>query len=370
MNVENINTYSGKPRVLLVPLDWGLGHATRCIPIIHALQNGGAEVLLAGEGAIVKILEKAHPNTVILPLKGYRVVYSRHKRLFMLKMLLQSFKIYSAIQHENKWLKKVIQRYRIDAVISDNRFGLYNETIPSVFITHQLYIATGYTFLDHLAQKINYTFINKFSTCWIPDVAGENNFAGKLSHPKKLPLIPTRYIGAISRFSKSPVENKNGLLVILSGPEPQRSIFERKLLLQIKAHHGKITLVRGLPLSSQPLFIENKNVVVHDHLPAEELEKLIGRSLHIIARCGYSTIMDLLAMNCTAILVPTPGQTEQEYLARHLLQKKLFYTCSQEEFVLEKAIEKAGSFNFVSPKPLASIHQDIISDWLKEIMKR
>jgi len=365
--VENINKIGISPRILVVPLDWGLGHATRCIPIINALYKWGAEVLVAGEGANVKILEKTHPNTVILPLKGYRVRYSRHEGLFMLKMALQVPKIISAIKQENNWLKDVIKQYRIDAVISDNRFGLYNQQIPAVFITHQLYIDTGTEWFDRLAQKINYFFINKFSACWVPDIKGHGNIAGELSHPKKLPQIPVKYIGIISRFKVSRIENKDGLLILLSGPEPQRTLFEKRLLQQIKNHPGVVTLVRGLPLKNGKAVISNDKLVVYDHLAAEELGELIGRSKHIIARCGYSTIMDLLALGQKAILVPTPGQTEQQYLAKHLLENKLFFTCKQQGFDLDKAIASAEKFNFVSPEPLVGLDESVIRDWVSKI---
>lgn len=366
MIVDKISKINPAFRVLVVPLDWGLGHATRCIPIINTLLEQQVEVVLAGEGNQVKILEKAYPSLVILPLKGYRVTYSRNKNSFLFKMGLQIPGIISAIQYEKRWLNRVIREHNIHAVISDNRFGLYHPSIPTIFITHQLSIETGKTWMNKIAQKINYHFINKFSECWIPDVATITNLAGKLSHPVKLPNIPVKYLGILSRFKKQPEEKKVDLLIMLSGPEPQRSIFENMILSQLSTLDGSIVLVRGLPQASKKLLSENNQLTIHDHLPAEALNTLILQSKNIVARCGYSTIMDLVVLQQKAILVPTPGQTEQEYLAGHLLKNKMFFTMSQENFSLKNALESAKNFAFTSLTGMPVLQKEIIINWIKK----
>lgn len=366
---EKINKIQPAVRILVAPLDWGLGHATRCIPIINYLQNAGFEVVLAGEGDNVKIFGKAQPKSVILPLKGYRVKYSRNKGLFFLKMLIQIPKIIFAINHEKNWLKKVVVSHKIDAVISDNRFGLSHPGIPTVFISHQLAIKTGNPWLDVFVQKINYHFINKFNECWIPDFESANNLAGSLSHPKNLPEIPVSYLGILSRFKKFSAEKKYDLLILLSGPEPQRSIFEKLLLTQIKNFKGSIAMVRGLPATVMQLTNGNEQLTIYNHLPASGLNELILQSENIVARCGYSTVMDLVTLQKNAILVPTPGQTEQEYLAAYLMEKKIFFTCKQENFSLEKSMESAGVFNFKQTEIEAGMQEAVINKWLQQVRK-
>ncbi|RYF90970.1 MAG: glycosyl transferase family 28, partial [Chitinophagaceae bacterium] len=227
MNGKIINNLRKEPVILVAPLDWGLGHATRCIPIIYTLIRNGARVLLAGEAATEQLYRKEFPTLTFLPLKGYRVQYARKKQHFNLKLLSQLPRLQRLISYEHRWLKKVVAEHNIDAVISDNRPGLYHPHIPCVYITHQLFIETGSSWLTALAQKIHYSFINRFTECWVPDVAGSNSLAGKLSHPKKLPLVPVLYVGCLSRFTQGVQEKSTRLLVLLSGPEPMRSIFEK-----------------------------------------------------------------------------------------------------------------------------------------------
>lgn len=367
MIVENINKNHTGLNVLVVPLDWGLGHATRCIPIINILTKQGVKVTLAGEGPVVKILQTAAPGLTVLPLKGYRVSYSKNSRFLFLKLLIQAPKVLAAIMHERRWLKRIVKEKNIDAVISDNRFGLHHPHIPSVFITHQLSIQTGNTIFDALAQKINYHFIRQFDECWVPDFEGKPNLAGKLSHPGIWPGITVKYTGFLSRFRFRETGIKVELLVMLSGPEPQRSIFEKLLLPQLQQFPGKKVLIRGLPMEEKIPVTKNNQLIIYNHLPAEELNELILQSRQVLARCGYSTVMDLVSLKKKAILVPTPGQTEQEYLAAHLQEQRLFYTCTQEEFNLDNAITAFEKFNYSGIELNTGINEEVIIDWLEMI---
>lgn len=332
-------------KLLVAPLDWGLGHATRCIPVIKELLANGCEVWLAGEGQQEILLSKEFPGLNFLPLKGYRVSYASSG--MTLKMLAQVPKILTAIKSENKWLDEQVNKYGFDAVISDNRYGLYHKKIHSVFITHQLCIKSPLgKWSEPLLQQWNYKFINRFSECWVPDEAGENNLAGELSHPEILPSIPVKYIGPLSRFEKKTGDEiKNHLLIILSGPEPQRSLFEDRIVDEIAHYNGSATIVRGLPAANTILPSTN-TIRVYNHLTADLLNDEMAKAEFIISRCGYSTVMDIAAMKKKSILVPTPGQTEQEYLARHLMKKQFAFCISQKEFSLIPAIEKANAFQY------------------------
>lgn len=366
---ENINKAGTVKRVLVAPLDWGLGHATRCIPIINSCINSGIQVVVAGESESLAILEKLHPSLVILRLKGYRVSYSKNRSFFLSKMLLQLPGIMLAISREKKWLAKTIKEQKIDAVISDNRFGLHNRSIPSVFITHQLNIKTGNSLTEKIAQKINYYFINKFDECWIPDNEKYPGLAGELSHPQKSPGVPVKYLGCLSRFRKKDITEKNNdLLILLSGPEPQRSIFENILLKQLNRFNGSVTLVRGLPGTSKSLTVEHPGITIFNHLETGALNDLILRSEQIVARSGYSTVMDLYTLGKTAVLVPTPGQTEQEYLAKHLRKQKLFYSCEQENFSLADSLGQLKKFEAQEMRnDEKNTLEPVISNWLRSI---
>ena len=370
MNIENINKSHDVSTILICPLDWGLGHATRCIPIIHEFLKQRIKVILATDGATTNLLKKEFPNLTILPLRGYNITYSKSKSSFFFKMLSQIPKILSIIKYEKNWLKVAIREHNIDAVISDNRFGLSNKNIKSIYVTHQLFIQSGNSFLNMLAQKINYKYINQFDECWVPDAEGALNLAGKLSHPKKMPDVPVKYLGPLSRFTKNDVTKENDLLIMLSGPEPQRTVFESILLQQIKTIHQKISFVRGLPSATDVLMSDNKLVTFYNHLPAEELSLLIQRSKLVIARAGYSTVMDLIALQQKAVLVPTPGQTEQEYLSAYLQEQQLFITKDQQNFDLPAAIKEAENFTFKNAGVSSNNLPNIINEFVKELPQK
>ena len=367
MNEKNINKAEYNLRALVAPLDWGLGHATRCIPIIQALLNRHIEVLLAAEGPAASLLKKEFPTLTILPLKGYNITYSRNKKLFFVKMFLQLAKIISIIKYEKKWLKKVVEEYQIDTVISDNRFGLQKTGITSIYITHQLFIETGNKGLNKIAQKIHYRFINRFDECWVPDAEGNINLGGKLSHPAIKPLVPVKYLGCLSRFKKEDTVKENYLLILLSGPEPQRAIFENILFKQLTQLDLPVVIVRGLPGEKNELKIKNKNVKIFNHLPTEKLSMLIQQSRLVLARAGYSTIMDLVALGQNAVLIPTPGQTEQEYLAHYLRGQKIFFAVEQKIFLLKELMEHVAQFNFAPVTAIPATLEINIDDMLKKV---
>ena len=357
----NFNKRRESPRVLISPLDWGLGHATRCIPIIYHLIELNCEVFIAADKGSYSLLKKEFPLIVFLRLKGYEIKYSRHKLTFPFTLLLQLPKIYFAIRNENKWVKKIVRQYKIDAVISDNRLGFYCTDIPGIYITHQLLIKTGNQFTEKIAQALHRHFIKKYSECWVPDLE-EGGLAGALSHPKKLP-INTTYIGPLSRFEKMPgVEKFYDLLISLSGPEPQRTIFENMLLTQLATYSGKVLMVRGLPDEKIDLKTTNDSLKIVAHLSAKELNLALEQSKMVISRSGYTTVMDLVKLNKPGILVPTPGQTEQEYLAKYLSEKKYFYTVEQDHFQLSEVLKQVKNYNFS--------HLDACSENYKEVINQ
>lgn len=338
---------SDRPRILVAPLDWGLGHATRCIPVIYELQKLNTEVWLAGERDQERLLRTEFPGLPFLPLQGYRVRYSRSSSGLWLALLRQMPGLWRAVQREKKWLAGMIDQHQFDLVISDNRFGLSHHSIPCVFITHQLTIRTSLgKWLDQQAQRMNYQFIRKFSECWIPDNKDEPTLAGRLSHPVVYPEIPVHYAGILSRLDKGIRRPENNRLFLsLSGPEPQRTIWEDKIVNEIVFYKGKATVVRGLP-RSEKLMPSTNDILFYNHLPSTGFADEMNAAEWVICRSGYSTVMDLARMGKKAVLVPTPGQPEQEYLARHLSEIGFAPFLSQKEFTIAKALEMARAFTY------------------------
>jgi UDP-N-acetylglucosamine transferase subunit ALG13 len=345
-----------KLRILVAPLDWGLGHATRCIPVIRELINQGAEVFVASEGPPEMLLKQEFPTITFLHLQGYRVSYSKSRRRSIWKLISKVPSILSSIRNEHAWLNEAISTHHFDAVISDNRFGLYSTRIPCVFITHQLRIKSPIgRWTEKLVQRWNYKFINRFAACWVPDESSSDNLAGELSHPDSLPAAPLHYLGVLSRFERGNKKNSSRhLLIILSGPEPQRTILENMVISDIAHYPATATIVRGLP-SGASIIPSTNTIQFYNHLPATGLQEEFAKAEYIIARSGYSTIMDISRMNKKSILIPTPGQSEQEYLAAYLSGKKQVMSTSQKNFSLKKAIEQADRFEY---EPMPSRNQN------------
>ncbi|MCC6289731.1 MAG: glycosyltransferase [Chitinophagaceae bacterium] len=332
-------------KILVAPLDWGLGHVTRCIPIVNELIIQGWEVWLAGNERGLSVMRKEFPQLSTVYLEGYNVIYHPSKKGFSWKIIKQLPQISGSIKTENRWLKSFLKIHRFDAVISDNRFGLYSSAVHTVFITHQLHVKSGVgKWIDNMVQKINYRYINRFNECWVPDYAGKENLSGELAHDNALP-DNLQYIGAVSRFEKMNAAKKYDVLVVLSGPEPGRTNWEKKLLKELQLFKGKACLVRGLPENNQQR-VNMENVEVFNHLSAQELNLAIEQSEWVICRSGYTSVMDLVKLQHKAILVPTPGQPEQEYLAAYLFHKKIFYTITEDAFILQRDITQAQQFPF------------------------
>ena len=354
--------------ILISPLDWGLGHATRCIPIIKALLLLNYNVYIACNNNQKKMLQLEVENVTFLLLNGYDIKYSFNNKLFALSIIEQLPKINKAIKFEHLWLQEAIEKYKIDLVISDNRYGLYTTKVPCIFITHQLLIKAPFSFLQKLLQKINYQFINKFTQCWIPDFETLQNIAGVLSHPEKLPSTPVKYIGPLARFEeKNILEKKYDYCIILSGPEPQRTILEQLILKQTNTVSGKILVVRGLP-NSQEYLPTTDDLEIKNHLSTIELGEAIRQSDYVITRSGYTTVMELLCLQKKSIVIPTPGQTEQEYLAKKLMAQGWCYSVSQSQFKLATAISHAQKFQYQLPTMQASSLNTYIEKLLQNIL--
>ncbi len=329
-------------KVLITPLDWGLGHATRCIPIIHELISRGCSVSIGGSGNSLTLLQKEFPSLTFFELPGYDPVYPSTGSMVW-KMASQLSKFRRVIREEHESVERIIRENGIDLVISDNRYGCWSEKIHCVFISHQTNILMPKRFgwLAGMVRYFNTRMINRFTYCCIPDYPGDHNLAADLtSFGKHSITAKLLHIGPLSRFkSSTPREKKFDVLCIFSGPEPQRSILEEIVMSQLPSSGLKYFVVRGVFSSS---LIEDDHVV--NFLTTEKLQEVIEQSEIIIARSGFSTVMDLDALGKKAIFVPTPGQTEQEYLAETLLKKKIAFSMPQYTFDLSTAWKESEHY--------------------------
>ncbi|MFI5173087.1 MAG: glycosyltransferase [Chitinophagales bacterium] len=329
---------------MIAPLDWGLGHATRCIPIIRSCLALGHDVIIVSTGRSLQLLKKEFPQLIAIDVPAYDIYY-QEKGSFIFKIISQLGKVFKGIKRENRATRQILKTHQVDLIISDNRYGIHSRKIYSIIISHQMMVKMPQF---RMAEPFVYLWLQwqhkNFDAIWIPDIKQEPNISGDLSHKYPVPKKAT-FIGILTRFRKPDIipPKKIDVLVIISGPEPQRTIFENIIVTQAENSTKQFVIVSGLAEKNTDEMVGN-NIRMISHMPGEELFSLILSSEIIISRGGYSTLMDLAMLNKKCIFVPTPGQTEQEYLVEELHKKKMVYSIHQNKFDLHVALEAVKNY--------------------------
>jgi uncharacterized protein (TIGR00661 family) len=348
---------SGK-KIVVAPLNWGLGHATRSIPVVERLIHFGAEVHLAGDGASLKFISEEFPTLKTHLLPSYNIEYPTGWGGAW-KTVMKAPSIIRAIKEEQKEIQKIISEYKIDGIISDNRYGVYSNKIQSIFLGHQIRVLPPKLFRwgSGIILLWHKSFLKKFNEIWIPDFEDENNLSGILSHDLSIKL-PIKYIGPQSRFSSYDLskETKNNKIVaVLSGPEPQRTFFEQKITEQLQEINTPSVLIRGVVEERKNQ--QKGNLTIKNYLHSRDLLEEISNAKCIICRPGYSTMMDLSLFGKKVILIPTPGQTEQEYLAENLSKQGKAVVQKQKSFHLKEAILRLDGIDCL---PISKWNNDLL----------
>jgi len=319
--------------ILICPLEWGLGHAGRMIPLARALQARNYNVITGSGKEHQALFMKEVPGLTFIDFPGFRPGYSRYLPQYIFLLMKTPVLFYNIVSEHIK-LKRIIRDYKIDLVISDNRFGLWSRRVKCVYVTHLpvIPLPENLRFLEWTGILFHRFFIKKYSMCFIPDLPGDLNLSGRLTHQVKL-QTNTRFIGILSRFSDISQADENKFkfphnTVILSGPEPQRGILRKKLADILEKSEPPTVILEGKP-GVPDVTSRSENIISFKHLPTDEMRDMITGSSSIITRPGYTSVMELISLNCSALLVPTPGQTEQEYLATYLSSKGWFSSVSQ-----------------------------------------
>lgn len=327
-------------RILVVPLDWGLGHATRCVPLIRELLQKGCEVMLASSGNSAAFLQAEFPLLTHFTLPEYNPVYPIGNGM-VAKMGAQLPKFITAIRQEHTEVNKIVREQKIDVLISDNRYGCYSSHAKSIFITHQLNVLmpAGWKWMEGMVNHFNHQQIARFDECWIP--ANDSQLIPQLL--QNTSGVKTRYIGYLSRLEIQPREKKYDILAIASGPSPQREIFAETIFEQLKGLNKIALLVTGHAHGNVTVKTEG-NVTVVDFMGTQEINEAICESRLIVCRSGYSSVMDLMKLDKKALLIPTPGQTEQAYIAQVLKETGVAYSAPQQKFDLQKALKEEPGY--------------------------
>lgn len=321
--------------ILICPLDWGLGHATRCIPVIRELQSQGHQIVIAGSGPSLDLLKIEFPFNKFYEIVSYGINYSRKVPL-MVHLFMKLPSLPSIVRKENRQIASIIQQEKIDFIISDNRYGCYHKSIPSAIIIHQLSLRLPFL-VKTAADSYNRRLIKRFNQCWVPDTP-DRKLGGVLSVSRS---IKPRFVGPLSRMTGNRTSATSfRVLGLISGPEPQRTMFEELLFREFRASDLDYYVVQGLPSEK-----DTRHERSFTHLPSQQLNDMINAAEVVVCRPGYSTIMDLAILKKKAIFVPTPGQTEQLYLAGELEKKKIAPMVLQRDLSLQPALARLNEYS-------------------------
>ena len=345
-----------KNKILICPLNWGLGHGTRDIPIIHWLLARDFHVIIGASGRTLELLKGEFKDLTFIEFPDYNIRYSKFLPAG-LSILLQLPKIIIGIIKEQFSLKRIIKEYNIAGIISDNRYGLYSKELPSILITHQVLIKPPllFSFLEIWIWVISAFWAQKFTHTWIPDFSEKNNLSGDLSHKYPLPENGV-FIGPLAAVNSFGELNRCDILILLSGPEPARTQLEKIVLGQLNLVPDlKIVVLLGKPENTSLQIGSSDNHRIFNHLSRKEISSYMNGAELIISRPGYTTVMEVAKLKKKAIWIPTPGQTEQEYLAKHFSAIGIYQSYRQNSFNLAEAWnnkENLNIFKFEDEKTL------------------
>jgi len=323
---------------------WGLGHATRSLPVVRKLLEEGNNLTIISHGDPLDLLKKEiGDNAKYFDVKDYPIPISEKKGEFVAKSILYWPLFMRRMRKGLVFLNKILMNGRYDLIISDGRYDIYSKKIPSFFISHQIRIMNPFRIklLEYGSEVFNLFFFKRFCGVIVPDYK-DDDLSGDLSHNLKLiDEDKLHYVGALSDFRKKNLKKDIDFLVSLSGPEPQRSILEEKLLSQVSNGklNGKIVFTLG---KNKHVVPPKSNVEIYPIVDKGKREELLNRAKMVISRSGYSTIMDLAVVGTKALMIPTPGQIEQEYLAWYHKQKGNFYSVNQDDVDLERNVKEAS----------------------------
>ena len=359
-------------KALVAPLDWGLGHATRCAPIVREFLEKGCDVELAVTRGNAAILREMFPDVRQRLAPSYNIVYPKHGYNMAFWLLKNSAHLRAVMRAEHHYAEEMVERHGYDILVSDNRFAFRSRKAKSVYMTHQCRIAFPKMFrmFEAFGAAWHASVMSRFDEVWVPDVPEFPGYAGSLSHVERCPR-PLKFVGPLSRFAMLPLtqstEKDLGIVAVVSGVEPARSRFASRLSSVLPQIPGKHVVILGKPDSTRKSWTAG-NVTFYNHLPTQEFAEVISRAGWVISRGGYSTVMDMAVLGAKCIFVPTPGQYEQVVLASDLSAAGFAVSIEEGSLSvdsLSKALQRAD----VVELPRQS-KNTLLSDAVTQILRR
>ena len=355
-----------KKHILITVLHWGLGHAVRCIPIIKHFSDLSCKVSIASDGQGLYFLKGQFPELDYFELPSYQISYPT--RNIYLNLAIKSPSILLAITKEHKAIKKLHAAHQFDAIVSDNRYGCYHKSVPSILITHQVNLIGNNLSIQKTGSLMHHGLIKQFDFVWVPDVKKAPGLTADMGHGNF--NFPIQYLGLLSDLKKNvePENSKRALIIVLSGPEPQRTKLENLLLTELQYFEEDVLLVRGLVGETKELSHDHPRLKVVNFLNRSNIQKELNASKVLLCRSGYTSLMDLAKIKMPAILIPTPGQPEQEYLSKKLSDQGIFFHIHQDQLNLSLAYReclKTKKIDFSSAE--TDSYKKLISDFVTQL---
>lgn len=321
---------------------WGLGHATRSLPVIRKLISEKNNLTVISNGRSLEVLKKELGEEITyVDIPDYPMLLSENTRQFLAKSMVYWPVFIKRIEDGLAALQKILNKKHYDCIISDARYDMYSKKIPSFFISHQMRIMNPLQIkmFERAMERFNMFFFKRYIGIIVPDYK-ENNLSGNLSHNlMRIDENRIHYVGVLSDFTKRPMKKDIDYLISISGPEPQRSILEEKLASQTHDLPGNVVMTLG---KAEDYSIKKKDKLTTYSFVTKELrEELLNKTKMVISRSGYSTLMDVAVVGTKALFIPTPGQIEQEYLSQYHNQLGTFYSVSQEAVNLKADVKIA-----------------------------
>ena len=366
-------------KVLVAPLDWGLGHATRCVPVIREFLSQGAEVEIAVVRANAAFFREVFPDLRQRLAPGYNVVYPKYGFNMALWLLKNSAHLNAVMRYEHRYAEEMVARHGYDILFSDNRFAFFSKKAYNVYMTHQRRIAfpPALSAFEGVGIRWHEARMKNFDEVWVPDEEKAPGYAGALSHlpaPRGIKATPqVRFVGPLSRFDKVADSLKAGSLktgkyrvvAVVSGVEPARSQFEASLREILQKLPGRHAVILGKPQAARRSWTEG-NIEFYIHLPTGEFANVVQNADWVVSRGGYSTVMDMACLGARCIFVPTPGQYEQVVLARDLAAAGYAVHIPANRLSAE-SLEEAFKENIALPRPESS---GVLENAVKKLFSR
>ena len=323
-----------KGKILVAVLNWGLGHATRSIPLIQELQHFDFQPIIGSDGKALDFLREEFPDIKYFELTSLQFSYSKNSALNQIYLLSQSIIWNNQLKNDKFQIEKIHQQENLFGIISDSRPYCYHENIPSIYLTHQLQVKSGA--FSGIATAAHRRLIKQFDECWVPDFEQPNAFCGEMSQWRNAPLT-IRHIGILSDLHNQQTNQKYDYAGIISGAEPERTKLVQQLIESFSHLEGKKIIIAGSKETNDRLI--STDFEIKGLVNRAEVQHIINSANKIVARGGYSTVMDLLHLRQSALLIPTPGQTEQLYITQHLKRLKFFDVVSQDKLSVERILQ-------------------------------